>query len=250
MSNLVIGNYYIVSELAHGSFGRVFLVQHTILTNRMFALKLMHNMPFDSPEERNRFIQEARILEMLRHPYILPIVDVGIHEGLPYIVSEYAPRGTLRHYLQQHEGQPFPIHIALTILSQIGHALYYAHQQNIIHRDLKPDNILFNAQSEALLADFGLATMLSSLSIKFTSNAGTPQYMAPEQFQGSVSRETDQYALGCIAYELLTGHRVFTAPNIIALMNMHTQATPLPLSQYVPTIPQNIELAVLKALSK
>src|SRR5947209_13792063 len=94
--NTLIGNYCILSELAFGSFGRVYLAQHAVLTNRIVALKLMPSTPLNSEDECKQFLQEARILEMLQHPHILPILDVGIHEGLPYIVSEYALRGSLR----------------------------------------------------------------------------------------------------------------------------------------------------------
>ncbi len=86
----IIGNYCIISELAMGAFGRVYLARHTVLTNRVVALKLMHTVPLSSEQECNQFLQEARFLELLRHDYILPILDVGIHQGMPYIVSEYA----------------------------------------------------------------------------------------------------------------------------------------------------------------
>src|SRR5947209_10525230 len=178
----VIGNYRVLSELARGSFGRVYLAQHSVLTNRTVAVKLMLNSPLNSQDEREEFLQEARFLEVLHHPSILPIFDVGIHEGLPYIVSEYATQGSLRHRLQQTSPQLAPMDAALTILSQIGQALHHAHKLNIVHRDLKPENILFNAKGDALLADFGLATSLSSVSMKSATTAGTPRYMAPEQF--------------------------------------------------------------------
>lgn len=111
-----------------------------------------------SPDERAQFITEAQLLKKLRHPYILPIIDAGIHEGVPFIVTEYAAGGSLQDYLKQHPKQPLPLEAALSILVQVGQALQYAHQQHIVHRDLKPGNILFDAQGKALLADFGIAT--------------------------------------------------------------------------------------------
>lgn len=245
-----IGNYTLLSELASGSFGRVYLAQHAVLTNRTVALKLMQSTPLNSQGEREQFIHEARVLEVLHHPYILPIIDVGIHEGVPYIVSEYAAQGSLRRRLQQYGNQPFPPEVALTILGQVGQALQYVHQHNIIHRDIKPENILFNTRGEALLADFGLAAMLSSTSIKFTNSAGTPHYMAPEQFQDIISRESDQYALGCIAYELFTGQRVYNASDAVSLMYKHVMTQPTPPSQHNPSITPQIEQAILKALAK
>jgi serine/threonine protein kinase len=100
---------------------------------------------------------------------------VGIHEGFPYLVAEYAPNGSLRHYIRKYLPHPIPIEEALTILTQIGQGLYHAHGWNIIHRDLKPENILFNAQGQALLADFGIATTLSTTSVKQSVTVnGTP----------------------------------------------------------------------------
>src|SRR6266700_249981 len=157
-----IGNYHVLSTVAYGSFGRVYLARHSVLANRTVALKLMHTVPLSSTEEHQQFLNEAKILELLQHPFILPILDVGIHDGSPYIVSEYAEGGSLRQYLKERRGHPCELEEALTILSQIGQGLQYAHQQNIIHRDIKPENILFNGNGEALLADFGLATMLAT----------------------------------------------------------------------------------------
>lgn len=246
----VIGNYRVLSELARGSFGRVYLAQHTVLTNRTVAVKLMLNTPLNSQDEREQFLQEARFLELLHHPSILPILDVGIHEGLPYIVSEYATKGSLRHRLQEISPQLPPMSAALTILSQIGQALHHAHKLNIVHRDLKPENILFNARGDALLADFGLATTLSSASMKSATTAGTPRYMAPEQFQGTVSRESDQYALACIAYELFTGQPPFTAPDAVVLMFKHVTEQPVDPCQRNPDLPPYVGQAVLTALEK
>ncbi|HZU67147.1 MAG TPA: protein kinase [Ktedonobacteraceae bacterium] len=245
-----IGNYRILAELGSGSFGVVYRCEHVFLQNRVGAIKLMHASHLDAQEERDNFLREARLLEMLKHPHILPILDVGIHEGFPYLVTEYAPPGSLRDRLQRIDPRLLPMEESLKILSQIGLALDHAHAQNIIHRDLKPANILFNAQGDALLADFGIATTLATASIKFVEASGSPPYMAPEQFQGTISKESDQYALACIAYELLTGHRPFSAPDPFTLGYKHLTETPVPPKQYNPAIPAYIEQAILKAMAK
>src|SRR6266550_8718608 len=167
-----LGNYRITDEIGSGSFGNVFQGQHTILTERTVAIKQLHSH-LGSPEERDQFLEEARLLERLKHPHILYIFDAGIHEGFPYLVAEYAPGGSLRDHLNKYAPNSLPIEEALTILSQIGQALHYAHQQNVIHRDLKPANILFNTKGDALLADFGIATMLSTASVKQIDATGT-----------------------------------------------------------------------------
>lgn len=207
----IIGNYRLLEELASGSFGSVYRGTHTVLTTRIVAVKILH-MHLHLQQESESFFHEARILETLQHPHILHMFDVGMQEKMPYIVTVYAPGGSLRQHLNRQAGKPLPTNEAISILQQIALALDYAHQQNIIHRDLKPENILFDAQGNILLADFGISTILGSLSFHQTSPYGTPAYMSPEQFNGEVSRESDQYALGCIAYELLTGQKPFTAP--------------------------------------
>ncbi|GAC1350307.1 MAG: hypothetical protein NVSMB27_31560 [Ktedonobacteraceae bacterium] len=246
-----IGNYHLVSEIGSGAFGNVYRGEHLYLKNRTVAIKVMHTSHLDSERERQSFLEEARFLEMLTHPHSLPILDVGISEGFPYLVTEYAVNGSLRDRMQQNYPALLPIDEALRILSQTGQALHHAHQQNVIHRDLKPANILFNAERSALLADFGIATTLASASIKLVKEAsGSAPYMAPEQFQGLVSKEGDQYALGCIAYELFTGYLPFSAPDPFAIGFKHlTEEPPAPRS-YNPDLPVHIEQAVLKAMQK
>src|SRR5437588_4429487 len=187
---------------------------------------------------------------MLQHQHILPIIDAGVHEGFPYLVTEYAPNGSLRERIKRLSSDPLSVEECLDILSQVDQALQYAHEQNIIHRDLAPGNILFNAKNEVLLADFGIATMLDTASIKQTTNPiGTPPYMAPEQFQGEISKEIDQYALGCIAYELFTGQRPFTG-NAAELMYKHINEDPIAPRQLNSDLPEHIEQAILKAMAK
>ena len=242
-----VGNYRIIEEIAAGSFGMVYRAHHHILTERIVALKLLHmHLP---ARERERFIQEARFLASLGHRYILSVVDIGFDNGRPYLASTYASGGSLREMLNQQRVLPWDK--ANIILKQIGDALHHAHQQHIVHCDLKPENILFNAQGEAVLADFGIATVLSTMSVKVLANPeGTPSYMAPEQFQGQVSKETDQYALGCIAYEMVTGQRLFAAPNLVAMCIKHETAQPTPPRQINAQIPVHVEQAILKALAK
>jgi len=246
-----IGNYRIIAELGSGGFADVYQVQHLIFTNESpVAIKLLYARL--KTKEREQFIQEAQLLRMLRHPHILPILDAGFQDGTPYIVMEYAPQGSLQDRLDRKPGQPFSIAEATTILTHIGEALYHAHQQNIVHRDLKPDNILFNAKGEALLADFGLATILSSARTANIGSAGTPAYMAPEMFAGQVSVKSDQYTLGCIAYELVTGRKPFevAGASIENMWFQHAKVEPTAPTQYNRQISSHIEQAILIAMAK
>jgi serine/threonine protein kinase len=248
MSGKQIGNYIITAEIASGTFGSVYIAKHLVFDDEPpVAIKLLHTH-LGSEKERERFLQEARFLRKLKHPHILPLLDAGLYEGFLFFIVEYAANGSLRDHLDQRPSQPLPIGEALLALSQIGQALQYAHDQNIVHRDLKPANILFNAKGEAILADFGIAVILEQT--KHVGEAGTPLYMAPEQFRGEVSKKSDQYALGCIAYELLTGQRPFEAPDFIALWYKHAHEQSLPPTQLNPNLPGYIEQAVLKAMAK
>src|SRR5436309_14001063 len=245
-----IGNYRIIEELASGSYGRVYKGVHIFLSKRVVAIKVLQRMYLGSQKEREGFLQEAQFLELLKHPHILPIYDVGIDDGIPYFVAEYAPNGSLRDLLQQRYPHPLPADEAVSMLMQIGQALYHAHQQNIIHRDLKPENILFNAKGEALLADFGIAVVLETPQTSPVNIIGSPLYMAPEQFDGMVSQRSDQYALACIGYEMLTTHNPFVGQNAFTMAFKHKLADPLVPSHFNPELPLTVERAILKGMSR
>jgi serine/threonine protein kinase len=234
-----VGNYQLVKKIDCGNFGCVNYAEHLYLENRTAAIKMMHSN-LASEQKRKEFLQEANILAILHHPHILPILDVGVHEQTtPYLVLEYCPHGSLKHYLQRFHPNPPPIEEAVAILSNIGQALHHAHQKGVVHRDLKPANILFNAQGEGVLSDFGIAVLLEKT--KVVDKSGTPAYMAPEQFQGIVSQKSDQFALGCIAYELVTGRRPY----------QYSRAdTITPPSVLNPLVSPHLEQAILKALAE
>ena len=245
-----IGNYRITDLFDSGSFGRIYRATHIYLPNRVAAIKVMHLTYLGSQQERENFLQEARLLEISKHPNILSIYDLGIDQGFPYFIAEFAPNGSLRKRIHRYLPNPLPQQEALSILTQVGQALHYVHEQQIVHRDLKPENILFNAKNEALIADFGIAVFLETQKTQYVNSIGSPYYMSPEQFEGFVSRRSDQYALACIAYELFTGQPPFTGGHPIALWNKHQNEPPRPLTEINPAVPEHIEKAILTALSK
>ncbi len=246
-----ISNYRVTQRIANGAFGTAYLAKHRHLP-RTVVIKILHGIHLDSEEEKEQFRQEAHILDMLQDPNIsnvLHLLDFGIEDDVPYMIMEYAEQGSLRKRMQQHSS-PLSLPEALKIIEQVGKGLQSAHDKRIVHRDLKPENILFNAQGEALLADFGIAIVLKTASVKRTNIVGTPAYMAPEQFRGEVCKENDQYALACIAYEMLTGHKLFEVQDIHAWSHHHLHEKPTPPRQHNPQIPACVERALLKALAK
>ncbi len=243
-----LGSYRLVQRLGHGAFGSVYLGKHFLLEHKApVAIKVL-NTTLTSQEDLDRFFQEALILDKLTHPNILQVLDANIYEGYPFFVAELAPNGSLQDRLEDADGYPFPLTEAIRILTQVGLALQYAHDLDIIHRDLKPGNILFNAQDDALLADFGISVELHKTG--HVDKVGTPIYMAPEQFKGLVSKKSDQYSLACVAYELLTGRLLFTADDPYEIGYKHIYEPPIELRAINPAIPDEIEQVVLKALAK
>jgi tetratricopeptide (TPR) repeat protein len=238
-----ISTYRLTEEIASGRFGTVYQAQH-ILTDRVVALKLLHmHLPV-----RERFMQDAQFVTSLQHRHILSVAEIGLYDGRPYFVSEYMVRGSLRQRL--NETPILSWDQALSILLQIGEALRYAHQQKIVHCDLKPENILFNAQGEAVVTDFWIATLLSTMSVEQLADLrGNSPYMAPEQFLGKVSKKNDQYALACMAYEMLTGQLPFSASDLSTLGSKYKILKPIPPRQFNEEIPPHSEDAILKALA-
>lgn len=246
------GEYRVIGKIGCGGFGCVHLCQHPRLSRRV-AIKSF-NGNAESEEECQKFLQEAHLLERLEHKCIVRLEDVGVKKSnllrnVPYLVMEFAPNGSLRDMLEKRR-QPFRFEEALPILVRIGEALQYAHKKDVLHRDVKPENILFDKDGQALLADFGIAVVLSSSSTKHGNYSGTVTYMAPEQFRGDSHRHSDQYALACVAYEMLTGKPPFVRETKDAFMHAHLHDRPNSLQKTCPDIPPYIDQAILKALRK
>lgn len=247
-----IKSYTILQKLGSGGFACVYLARNDL--NELVAIKLL-DAKHNTPERRQLFLQEARFLQELKHNrYILSILEYGESEHTPYIVVEYTPGGTLRERV--NNCRPLAIEDALTILMQVGEAIHVAHQNRIVHSDLKPENILFNDKGDAILADFGIAVQLEGKDGYFGLPRGTYAYMAPEQFDGMFTKEGDQYSLGCIAYELLTGTHPFEYFSLFnpydrqIMKERHKNAKVRPLQELKNAIPHHIEQAILQSMAK
>ena len=245
-----VGNYRILGEISQGRYANVYKAAHSVFSQRIVALKLLHLLPAGFEADESGFFQEARLLETLQHPHILPVIDAGLYGKYPYTVTAFASNGSLRDRLRHYRGHPLPLDEALPILKQAAEALQFAHQHKVVHSDVKPENILFDAQHSVLVSDFDIARILNRANAGAEGLGGTPQYMAPEQFQGKVRKESDQYALGCIAYELLTGKSPFHAENLRDYMDKHLHEVPVSPRSLQPALPEHIDQAIMKALEK
>jgi len=245
-----LGPYEIIAPLGEGGMASVFRARQPSL-GRDVAIKVIAERMASDEAFRARFRREAEVLARLEHPNIVPIHDYGEEHGVAFIVYRYVPGGTLAGLI----GRPLPLEEVADLLAPVAAALDFAHARGIVHRDVKPGNILLTEERAPIVADFGLAALeepeaAARLTIS-GSMLGTPGYMAPEQVRGDpVDGQADQYALGIVAYELLTGRLPFTADTAYAAMLKHVQEPPPLPSDYNPEIAATAESALLTALAK
>jgi serine/threonine protein kinase len=242
----ILGNYRLTRLLGSGGFAEVYLGEHVHLGTQA-AIKVLSTQLVTAGEVE-KFRQEARTIAALVHPNIVRVFDFNVEEGVPYLVMDYAPAGSLRQNLPQ--GVPLPLETIFPLVKQVASALQYAHDQRLVHRDVKPENMLVGRQREVLLSDFGTALTAQTTTEQSTQGvAGTAGYMAPEQLQGHPRPASDQYALGIVVYEWLTGERPFKG-NYIEVASQHVLAPPPPVREKVPGVSPMVEHVVLTALAK
>src|SRR5579859_2341841 len=241
-----LGSYRLLRLLGRGGFASVYLGEHIHLKS-LAAIKVLATRLTEDLQDN--FLNEARILARFSHANIIRLLDFGIDEGVPFLVMEYAPYGTLRR-LHPHTAK-LPLITVIDYINQIADGLQYAHDQKLIHRDLKPDNILIGQGGNLLLSDFGVALIAQTTNARNPEIdfAGTAAYMAPEQLEGMPQFASDQYALGIMAYEWLCGTRPFHG-TVVELYNQHASIPPKPLHKYVPDLPREVEQVVLRTLNK
>ena len=239
------GNYLLTRLLGHGGFAEVYLAEHIHL-NTQAAIKVLHTRLESHDLEQFRI--EARTIARLKHPHIVRVLEFGVEDGIPFLVMDYVPNGSLR---QRHpDGIPLSLVTIVPYVKQVADAVQFIHNQKLIHRDIKPQNLLLGSNNEVLLSDFGIALVTQSSSLQGPQNvAGTVAYMAPEQLQGKPRPASDQYALGIVVYEWLTGIRPFKG-SYGEIASQHALVPPPPLHEKVSAISPDVEQVVLKALAK
>ena len=251
-SAAIADRYVIERELGSGGMATVYR-----------AIDLKHSRPVAIKVLRpdlaravgtDRFLREIEVLATLTHPHIVPLLDSGSHEGLPFYVMPLIEGETLRARLKREPQLPVPE--TIRIARDLGEALRYAHARGVIHRDLKPENILL-AGEHALLADFGIAQAMTQVggSERLTDSGlaiGSPLYMCPEQGSpgGRVDARSDLYGLGCVMYEMLTGTPPFTGSTAQAILARHMCDPVAPIRTVRDTVPPHVEETVLRLLAK
>lgn len=262
--NRTIAGYQLLEILGRGGMSIVFLARPVEQTGKNVAVKILIPADIATFDEfatfQARFQREARAVHQLDHEHILPVLSYGEEDGLFYMVIPMIARGTLSRQLALATG-PLPLNEIATYLTQLADAVDYAHQHGMVHRDIKPGNVLIDEEGSVYLADFGIVRLFDSGQSAFEEAPttltttgkiyGTPAYMAPERFKGEPAEPAaDIYALGILAYQLVTGRVPFEADNPIALGMKHLTEEPVRPRALRPDLPEPAEAAILKALAK
>ena len=246
-----VGDYELLEVIARGGMGVVYRARQVSL-NRVVALKMLLGGVHAGDDFKRRFRQEAEMAAKLQHPNIVPIYEVGEHEGQPYFSMEYVAGETLA---QKVRARPLPAKEAAAYVRTVAEAVHYAHQQGVLHRDLKPSNILLGPDDRPRVSDFGLARQMdgdSSLTLSGEA-LGTPGYLPPEQVSvkhGTIGPASDVYGLGAVLYHLLTARPPFAAGTPHETMQQVLQTDPAPPRTLNPAIPCDLETICLKCLEK
>jgi len=244
------GPFQVLGKLGSGGMGEVYRARDPRL-NRDVAIKVLAQAGTD-PARHRRLTDEAQAASALNHANIVTVFDVGVHEDVPFIVSELVEGVSLRSMLAR---APLPIRDVLDLAAQMAEGLAAAHQAGIVHRDFKPENVMVTPEGLIKILDFGLAKMPEVGGARLTSTAaifGTPQFMAPEQAAGVREQDArvDIYALGAVLYAMLSNALPYEAENYNLLINAILNRDPTPITERIPGLDPKLASIVMRALAK
>lgn len=245
-----LGEYEILAELGRGGMATVYLA-HDLALDRKVAIKVLAPALLLMGEGMvERFKREARTAAALSHPHIIPIYAVKESDQVLYFVMKYVEGRPLDAVIR--DAGPLSIAMAQTILAHVGDALGYAHRHGVVHRDVKSANIMLDEDGWAVVTDFGIAKVVQAEGLTVTGvTVGTPTYMSPEQCAThEVTGASDQYSLGVVAYEMLTGRLPFQGDSIMAVMYAHFNEQPRAVTELRPDCPPNLGAGVMRMLEK
>jgi hypothetical protein len=250
IGELIGGRYEIEELVGTGGMSSVYRARDGVLERRV-ALKVLHEHFSADPEYVERFRREARAIARLNHPNIVTVIDRGEFEKRQFIVFEHIPGENLKEVLER-EGQ-LPVAQALALTHQIARGLAFAHQQGVVHRDVKPQNVLLDESGTAKVTDFGIARSLDP-GEELTQTGtllGTSDYIAPEQASGQpVDARSDQYSLGVLLYELLTGEVPYPADSFMAVAMRHLRDPVPSIRERRPDVPDRVDEIVARTMAK
>ena len=249
LGTMLSGRYEVLKRVGSGGMADVYMAKDHKL-NRNVAVKVLKSEYVEDEKFLKKFETEAQAVARLSHPNIVNIYDVGIEDGINYIVMELAEGITLKEYIRK-KGYLSPKE-TVEISTQIASAISHAHKNHIIHRDIKPQNILVSDTGIIKVTDFGIAKATSSNTVTSTATAmGSVHYISPEQAKGRFCDEkSDIYSLGITMYEMVTGKVPFDGDTTVAIAIKHLQEEIVPPSIYTPELPHSLEQIILKCTQK
>ncbi len=249
LRSATLGDYEVLTQLGQGGMATVYLA-HDISLDRKVAIKVMNPALVSGEGMVERFKLEARTSAGLSHAHIIPIYAVKEMDDLLFFVMKFIDGRPLDSIIK--EAAPLPIPMVRAVIAKVAEALGYAHRRGVVHRDIKPANIMIDAEGAPIVTDFGIAKVADQQGLTMTgATIGTPTYMSPEQCNAlAITGASDQYSLGVMAYEMLTGRPLFDGDSVMTIMFKHVHDEPPAPDEFGSEVPADLGGAITKMLQK